>query len=259
VKGWPGTAHPDLPTVRMLHVGDCSLRTMESSHDFCAPLGYPRVAAEALLEQGIGTEFSHYFAVLFEHLPDMELLRRRMKLSGDPDVIVVQVGASYARRLILPDTRAIMRLRSDLGRRLGPRVFNVYRPLRPVVRHIGRHPTEWHGSEALERFLRDVRWEWPEASVVLLQPFLGVHPYPTQLPIRARTAAHVHAAAERCGVPELDFTDLLGTDPSLRGANGHNLNARGSELVGRELADWVLAGQPPSSVRALDVRRPVRA
>src|SRR5690348_3834222 len=135
VKGWPGTAHPDLPTVRMLHVGDCSLRSMESSHDFCAPLGYPRVAAQALLEQGIGTEFSHYFAVLFEHLPDMELLRRRMKLSGDPDVIVVQVGASYARRLILPDTRAIMRLRSDLGRRLGPRVFNVYRPLRPVVRH----------------------------------------------------------------------------------------------------------------------------
>lgn len=248
-----------MPTLRMLHVGDCSLRTMESSHDFRAPLGYPYVAAEALLDEGIGVEFSHYFAVLFEHLPDIELLRRRMKLSGDPDVIIVQLGATYARRVILPDTRTIGRLRSDLGRRLGPRVFSVYRPLRPVVRRVGRHATEWHGSERLERFLRDISDEWPEARVLLLQPFLGVHPYPTQLPIRERTRAHVHAVAERCAVDELDFTDLLGNDPALRGANAHNLNERGSELIGRELARWILAAEPPSSVRELTVGRPLRA
>jgi hypothetical protein len=248
-----------MPTLRMLHVGDCSLRMMEASHDFCAPLGYPRVAAEALLEDGIGMEFSHYFAVLFQHLPDIALLRRRMKLTGDPDVIVVQLGASYARRIVLPDVPSIMRLRCDIGRRLGPHVFTAYRPLRPAVRVFGRHVTEYPGIEPFEHFLMAIQEEWPAARVAVMQPFLGVHPYPTQHPIRARTAAHVHAAAEHCGVAELDFTEMLGTDPSLRGANAHNLNARGSELIGRELAKWMLAAEPPSSLRELSVRRPVRA
>lgn len=258
VRAWRGTARPGLPTVRMLHVGDCSLRSMECSHDFRAPLGFPRATAETLLQHGVGMDFAHYFAVLFEDLPDMDLLRRRADLAGDPDVIVVHVGTSYARRLILPDTPTIMKLRCDLGRRLGHRVFSVYRPLRPVVRVIGRPAHEWHGSEALERFLREVSREWPEARVALMHPFPRVYPYPKQLPVCARTAAHLHAAAERCGAAELDYAELLGTDPSLRGANGYNLNARGSEIVGRELAHWILATKPPASLRGISGRRPVR-
>jgi hypothetical protein len=234
-----------MPMLRMLHVGDCSLRSMECSHDFRAPLGYPRVAAEALLEDGIDMEFSHYFAVLFHHLPDIPLLRSRMKLTGDPDVIVVQLGASYARRVILPDVPTVMRVRCDIGRRLGPRVFSAYRPLRPVVRAVGRHAAPYPGVEPFERFLTAVGGEWPAARIVVMQPFLGVYPYPTQHAIRARTWAHVHAAADRCGVAELDFTDLLGNDPSLRCANGHNLNARGSEMIGRELADWIRSSSSP--------------
>lgn len=259
LPGWRGTAAPDLEELRLLHVGDCSLRAMESSHDFYAPLGYPRYAADVLLERGIGIKFSHYFAVRFEHLPDMELLRRRMRFERDPDVIVVHTGATYARRVILPDTRTIMRLRCDLGRRLGRRVFSVYRPLRPVVRRVGRHAAVYPGPAPLERFVRDISREWPEARIALMQPFLGIYPYPTQIPIRERTAAHVSETAARCGVDELDYNDLLGTDPALRGANGYNLSARGSEIVGRELAEWILADEPPSSMRELTVGRPVRA
>ena len=259
VPSWRGTAEPGLEELRLLHVGDCGLRTMESSHDFYAPLGFPRAAADVLLQHGIGITFSHYFAVRFEHLPDMELLRRRLRFDGDPDVIVVQLGATYNRRVILPDTRTIMRLRCDLGRRLGPRVFHVYRPLRPLVRRVGRHAAVYPGPAPLERFLRDVSREWPDARIALMQPFLGIYPYPTQLPIRARTAAHVRETAARCGVDELDFNDLLGNDPALRGANGYNLSARGSEVVGCELVEWILAEESPSSMRELTVGRPVRA
>jgi hypothetical protein len=259
VAAWRGTARRDMPTLRVLHVGDCTLRAMDLSHDFRAPLGYPLAMAEELQRRGVGVEFSHYFAVLFEHLPDMKLLRRRMKLTGDPDVIMVQLGASYGRRLILPDTHGIMRLRCDLGRRLGSRVFGLYRVVRPLVRLIGRHPTRWRGAQALETFLLRVSEEWPSARIVVIHPFPRAYPYPTQLPITARTRAHLHAVAARCGVPELDFEDILGSDPSLRGANGYNLNARGSELVGRELAEWILAEEPPSSMRELTLRRPVRA
>jgi hypothetical protein len=152
----------------------------------------------------------------------------------------VQLGVSYGRRVILPDTHWIMRLRNDIGRRLGRRVFAFYRPLRRIVRTFGRHMAPYPGPGDLERFLTAAAEEWPDADIVLLQQFPRVYPYPTQLPIAERTRADAHEVAERCGVAELDFADLLGTDPSLRCANGYNLNERGSEVVGRELARWIV-------------------
>lgn len=247
VRGWERTAGPGLTNLTILHVGDCGLRTMEAGHDFRAPLGFPATAAHELLRQGIGIEFFHYFAVKFEQLPEIDVLRRRIHLDDDPDVVVVQLGATYGRRIVIPDRRLVQRFRVDLARRLGRRVFQGYRLLRPLVRVFGRHPNAYHGTAALERFLRAVAEEWPEARVVLLQPFYRAYPYPTQRPIQDRTRADMSAAARRCGVPELDLTDLLGTDPSLRGANGYNLNSRGSELVGSELASWILAEAVDSS------------
>ncbi|HET8673567.1 MAG TPA: hypothetical protein VFL87_08025, partial [Thermoleophilaceae bacterium] len=228
-------------------------------HDFRAPLGFPAVAAERLLAAGIGMEFAHYFAVTFEHLPDVATLRRRVHLDGTPDVIVVQLGATYARRVILPDTPAIMRLRVDIARRLGRGTFAWYRVLRPIVRRVGRHKARYPGAAPLERFLNDVREEWPEADVVVLQPFERTHPYPSQLSISERTRRDLHDACRVAGLAELDLRAVLGTDPALRGANGYNLNARGSELVGEALARWILdesnavprlAGAVPAGVPA---------
>jgi hypothetical protein len=240
VRAYGGTARAGLPTLRLLHVGDCGLRSMDVGHDFRAPLGFPRVAAERLLADGIGVEFAHYFAVTFDRLPDLSTLRRCAHLDGAPDVIVVQLGATYGRRVILPDTPALMRLRVDMARRLGRATFAWYRMLRPFVRRFGRHKTRYPGTAPLERFLHDVREEWPDADVVVLQPFERAHPYPSQLPIAERTRRDLHECARTVGVAELDLAALLGTDPGLRGANGYNLNVRGSELVGEALARWIL-------------------
>jgi hypothetical protein len=235
VARWRGSGRKDLPTLNVLHVGDCGLRSMEAAHQFRAPVGFPRALADELQSHGIGVRFWHYFAVLYDALPDIPLLRGRLHLEEDPDVIVVQLGTSYARRVILPDTHWVMRLRNDLGRRLGRRVFVFYPPLRRMVRIFGRHAAPYPGAHDLERFLRAAAAEWPHADVLFLQQFPRVYPYPTQLPIVERTRADAHAVAERCGVTELDFADLLGKDPALRCANGYNLNEKGSELVGREL------------------------
>jgi len=42
---------------------------MENSYDFFAPLGYPKVTAELLLDAGLGFEFAHFFAITYERLP----------------------------------------------------------------------------------------------------------------------------------------------------------------------------------------------
>ena len=38
VREWRGTANPELPLLRVLHVGDCGIRSMNTSHDPKAPL-----------------------------------------------------------------------------------------------------------------------------------------------------------------------------------------------------------------------------
>ena len=240
VREWPGTARDGLALLRVLHVGDCGIRRMETSHDPKAPLGFPAVTAERLLEHGTGMEFFHYFAVNYDQLPSMERLRRVMKLSGDPDVILVQLGATHGRRLIVPDTRRVMNFRYDLARRSGRLVFPWYKLLWPWVRLAGRHNSPYEGPQKLERTLAALREEWPDAQVVLMESFPRAFIYPTAVPIMARVEADARDTADRCGVERIDFSDVLGKDPSLRCAPGYNLNGRGSQLVGERLADWLL-------------------
>ncbi|HKR97931.1 MAG TPA: hypothetical protein VJU79_00325, partial [Candidatus Dormibacteraeota bacterium] len=73
-RGWHGITPDGLPVVRMLYVGDCGFRQMDNGHQLRAPVGWPALAAERMAENGVGLEFSHSFAVLFEDLPDMETL-----------------------------------------------------------------------------------------------------------------------------------------------------------------------------------------
>jgi hypothetical protein len=239
VREWRGTADPDLPLLRVLHVGDCGIRRMETSHDPKAPLGFPAVAADRLLDRGIGMEFFHYFAINYHYLPSIERLERISKLSGEPDVILVQLGGTYGRRVVVPDVRRVMQFRYELARRAGRLVFAWYRVLRPWVRVFGHHNSAYPGPELLEEFLTAVQERWPSAEVALLVSFPRSKIYPTAVPIMARVEQDARDTGERCGVTVLEFADVLGKDHSLRCAPGYNLNGRGSEVVGEKLARWL--------------------
>jgi GDSL-like Lipase/Acylhydrolase family len=253
-RQWRSITPDGMPTLRLLYVGDCGFRDMEQAHDLRAPIGFPKTVAETLVDNGIGLEFAYYFAVLFEHLPDMELLERRNRLTGDPDVIAIQLGASYARRVIIPDTQRMQQLRDDVKRRLGRAVWPGYKLLRPWVRAFGHFQTSYHGPGALERFLHQVRAAYPDAEVVLMPPFPRSFTYPEARPVVEQVDADVREVARRCGTPLVDFDDVLGGDPALRCVAGYNLNARGSQLVGEKLADWLLEHAPIAGPVADDRR-----
>jgi hypothetical protein len=240
VRDWRGTGDPDLPLLRVLHVGDCGIRRMETSHDPKAPLGFPAVAADRLLEHGIGMELFHYFAINYDTLPSIDRLERISKLSGDPDVILVQLGATYGRRVVVPDVRRTMQFRYEVSRRAGRLVFPWYKILRPFVRVFGHHNSEYLGPEKLERHLNALQQRWPDAEVALLVTFPRAYIYPTAVPIMARVEEDARATGERCGVTVLEFADVLGKDPKLRCVAGYNLNSAGSEVVGEKLAGWML-------------------
>jgi hypothetical protein len=260
VRAWKGTAREDLPLLRVMHVGDCSIRAMENSHDFKAPIGYPKVMAERLLDEGIGTEFAHYFAVTYEFLPDMERLKKVTKMSGAPDVVLVHTGATYQRRVILNSTPRINQLRVEAGRRLGRRIRLPYRlVLKPLVRLFGRQWNEYNGTERLERLIDEVQREWPNATLVLMPPFPFQWTYPTSWATLDRVMDDYRAVAERRGLPFLQFT-TLGDEGRLRGVNGYNLNMLGSEIVGEELARWLVAElAKPKAAEAAEPTAAVRA
>jgi hypothetical protein len=240
VRGWKGTAHGDQAELRVMHVGDCSLRAMDTSHDFYAPVGYPKVIAERLLDQRFGMEFGHYFTIVYEDLPEIERLRKVTKLSDAPDLILVHTGATYQRRVILKSTERVNQVRLEVGRRLGRRIFSAHRFLvRPFVRRLGRHWQPYQGTAKLESFIDELQKAWPKATVALVAPFPLEWAYPTSADIHAQVIADARELAERRGLPFFEFDNVLVED-NLYCANGYNLNARGAELVGNVLANWVL-------------------
>jgi hypothetical protein len=241
VRAFRGIAREDLPLLRVMHVGDCSIRAMETTHDFKAPIGYPKVMAERLLDQGIGTEFAHYFAITYEQFPDIERLVKVTKMGGAPDVVLIHTGATYQRRVILNSTPRVNQLRVEVGRRFGRHIRLPHRLfLKPFVRLFGRHWNDYNGPEELERFAREVERTWPNATVVLVPPFPFSWTWPTSWRILDRIMDDYRATAHNLELPLLHFT-TLGDDDSLRCANGYNLTSRGSEIVGEELARWIVA------------------
>jgi hypothetical protein len=213
---------------------------MEASHDFRAPVGYPAVAAERLGEKGIGFGFNHYFAVLYEYLPDMEHLLKHSKVEHDPDVVLIHLGGTYHRKLTLGTGRRMQQLRSDFGKRLGRSVFAYYRAIQPVIRVFGRYQARYHGTADLERLVELARAEWPDAQILIAHPYRAVFRHPRQQRIAQQVHDDIDALAARTGVHTLNFNERLGAHPPLRGANGYNLNSRGSKIVGDAFADWLI-------------------
>jgi hypothetical protein len=247
VRAWPGTAGEGLRTIRHLHIGDCNFRRMDFAHDTQAGPGYPLAAAEALRTQGIGVEFGHYFAVNFAHLPDRATLLRRVKLSAAPDVITVQMGGNYTRWIVIPDTVRTMQARVEVGRRLGRHTFPGYKAMNPFLSAFGRPAAIYPGIEPYEGFIEMLRDIWPCAQIVIVPPFPRCFENRRQRPIAERVMADIRELAERLELPLVDTAALLGRDPELRGATGYNLNGRGSELIGKQLARIILAQQRAGS------------
>jgi len=215
---------------------------MECAHDLLAPRGYPVTTARELLRDGVGLDFSHYFCVSFEDLPDVEELRRHIRLNGDPDILIVQIGSAYTRKVILPDKPRVHQLRDELGRRTGRFVLTFYRALRPCLRMFGRHSATYRGTHRLEQFAKAVQREWPSVKVVLVVPFRRSPGYRSGEPVADRISADLHSFAEMPNVFTFDANDLLGRDPTLRCVTGYNLNGEGSELVGARLAEFIREG-----------------
>ena len=130
-RAWRGTAAPGEPALRLAYYGDCAFRAMDRAHALDTPVGWPAGLADRLRRRGSALECSLVFMPDYEHLPARASLGQFLRLSGDPDVVVVHTGGVYTRRVILPDTRQIRRLRDDIGRRLGRHVFAGYRLLGP--------------------------------------------------------------------------------------------------------------------------------
>ena len=240
VRAWRGSVEEGAPAIRLLHVGDCAFRSMERSHDFRAPVGYPLVAAERLSGHGTGFGFNHYFAVLFEQLPDREHLLRHSKIQHDPDVVLIHLGGTYHRKLMLGAGKRMQQLRHDSGKRLGQKAFLYHRAIHPLVRLLGRYQAPYSGTAHLERFIEMVRAEWPHAQVVIAHPYRQIFRHPRQLRISEQVDHDIDALADRLGVHAINFNQALGRDPALRGAAGYNLNWRGSQVVGGMLADFLL-------------------
>ncbi len=239
LRAWTGTEHEGQSVLRLLHVGDCGVRRMEGAHDLLAPLGYPVTTARELLRDGVGLDFSHYFCVSFEDLPAIDALCSHIHLGGDPDILLVQIGSAYTRKVILPDRRRVHQLRDELGRRTGQFVFVFYRLLRPCLRLFGRHSTAYRGSGRLEQFVEAVHSEWPSVKVVLVVPFRRSPGYRSGEPVAVQIESDLHRLAEAPNVFVFDANDVLGREPALRCVTGYNLNAHASELVGVRLAESI--------------------
>jgi hypothetical protein len=238
-RGWRGVVREPGAARRMAIYGDCSWRAMEAAHGTHTPPGYPAVMAERLADDGPGLEVGFGIYGWYEGLPQTEAkLVEHLKLSGPPELVVVQLGAIYGLRRVLSDNNRFDSVRGAVARALGPLAIPVSRMMRPVGQRVGSNVRAYQGTEPLESFLALARATWPDARIVLMAPF----PRHIASPQVRATEARVHdeqlAAAQRAGVEFVDCAPaLLAARERTTGANGYNLNAAGSAIV----ADMLLA------------------
>jgi hypothetical protein len=246
-RGWRGNGVENASALRIVYYGDCAFRAMDRAHALDSQVGWPTFLSERLRARGTASEWSVVFVPDYETLPPAESLRRYVYVPGDPHVVIVHTGGIYGRRVILPDTPLMLRLRDDIGRRLGRHVFAGYRMLRPIIRLAGRPVTPYQDAADLQRFLLDVRAAWPDAAIVVIGPFRRLIAGAAQRRIEARVIADTRAAAHAGGVDFMDLSRILRGRQDLRCANGYNLSVAGSRVVADELLGW------------LDARAPVRS
>ena len=234
---WRGTAEADRPVLRVAHFGDCGWREMPRSHGIHTRPGWPLAMAEAFAEDGAGLEFSSWVVHELQWLPRYEDLDVHLRLTGDPDVVVVQLGAMHTRLIVVPDSPEMLRLRSRIGRRLGRHVFAAHRPVQATLALFGRFSHPYQGAEPLGPFLAAARERWPQARIVVLLPWYRHVAAARQREVLDRIRADERAIAEAAGVEVIDVAQDALPD---RCVNGYNLGPESSRRVGRRLARELL-------------------
>lgn len=237
---WSLPLPAEAPRIDILRVGNCEFREVEGAHTVTCGVGYPLVMAEVLAAEGIGMGFQNIFAWHVDDFPDSRtLMKRRRSHRGAPDLVIVGVSAYPAMRHVLGFGRRMVGLRENLGRRAGPLIFPVWRCISFVLLRFGR-TMPWQEADGVERFVGVVRELWPEARIAVQEPFMTqALPGAFDLERLARFRDEVRDATLRAGADWIPSPEL-GSDPALRGANGYNVNARGSRVAGEHYAGWIL-------------------
>ena len=229
--------HDVRATRRLAIYGDCSWRSMEAAHGTHTPPGYPLVMAERLAAADSGLEVGFGIFGWYDGLPQTEAdLTRHLKLTGPPDLVVVQLGAIYGLRRVLSDNNRLDTVRAAVARMLGPLAIPVSRVMRPVGQRVGTPVRDYPGTEPLESFLALACDTWPDGRVVVMAPFPRHIASPKVRAMEARVHDDQLAATQRAGVGFVDCAPaLLASSERTTGANGYNLNATGSRIVAEEL------------------------
>ena len=259
-RKWHGSGEPGQPLLRVARFGSCDFRAMDGPHGLNTDVGYPRFMADRLNEQGVAVEFSNIFLLLFDELPkDGEQLRRHLKLTGDPDVVLLTVGGIHAYRCILPASRRLAELRDKISRAMGPLVYVTYKPMHALARRFGKQYRPYRGTEPMVAFADLVRREWPDARLVVVPAIFGACEGVFDTKLLREIGDDMAARAESLGLDVLEIRHALGTDMSLRAANGVNPNTAGSKVVGEHIAAWLDEAGVLDEVRSRDAAAPVAA
>jgi hypothetical protein len=234
----------DGPVLDILRIGSCEDRAMPDNHQANGPMGFPRFMLNRLARDGIRCGYQNLWIWTFEELPqtERELLKRRRMNRPAPDLIVFQVGPIYTGRHFLGGHRRVIGLRENLGKRIGPLIYPLWRVISKALRWRGFPTPPYPGPERLDRFLEVVKATWPDCVVALYEPTSPALEGGIDRAKLEHVADEMRAAADRHGdkvriMPRPE----LGLDMRLRISNGYNVNEAGARIVGRHFADWILA------------------
>ena len=241
-REWRGTPDDGRGVLRLARYGDCSWRSMDLSHDVGAPPGYPKVLAEELDRRGLSMEFSNWFVPTFEELPaTREELVRGTNLTAPPDLVLLQVGAAYGVRKILPELPRFARIQQNMASGVRGPMVHFYRALGLILRVVGRRAFSYQGLDRLHRFAGLVHSTWPEARLVVLGPWL---PRKNGFVVPSTVQRVADDLKRECGKMGLQFCDcripLGDAGRELYAGNEINLTGPGHEVLGRWLSEGLL-------------------
>ena len=237
---WTIDAPLDRPHVDVLRLGACEFQEMNGAHTVTAPIGYPKHMAEELDLAGVGLGFQNIFVWNLEDFPsEHTLLKRRGRMQGrPPDVVLLQVGGWVAMKTILGFNHRIVGLRENLSRWMGPMVWPIHRVIVFFLRFFGRGMPE-QGTRDLEQFVGLLHRRWPEARIVIMEPWRNGLKGAFDEARLSRVTETLRDTTRRVDCDWMPAPDF-GPGRRLRCSNGFNLNEEGARFAGRHYATWLL-------------------
>jgi hypothetical protein len=249
---WRGTAEDGDADLRVLRFGGCDFRAMPLAHTVASEAGFPRHLAELLADRGQRMEFSNIFTAELEALPKTpEAVRQHVKLTGPPDVVLVQIAANYSYRTILGFGRRRNIVRDRVGLALGRHVFLGYKVATPFFRRLGRHHLDTAGARVLARdFLKLVRAEWPDARLIVLGLFPVFTDGAWNPAVQNLLSDEIREEAEALGLEYMSMEGVVPQTQAAYCANGSMLSDEGSRAVAEALLSRLDHGAPAAAERA---------